>query len=76
MAKKATRKRSTTKRETVDTGKTKMYGKRSAGGRFKEMDDMSRSLSADRRRNAKTSVKAGHGDQGDRKAAATRGKKR
>ena len=28
---------------------------------------MGRSLSADRRTNAKRSVKAGHGDQGDRK---------
>jgi hypothetical protein len=74
MAKKTagSRKRSTSKRELIDTGKNKMYAKRTAKGRFKEMDDVSRSLSADRRRTAKTTVKAGHGDQGDRKRTATR----
>jgi hypothetical protein len=38
--------------------------KRTAGGQFKESDDIRRSLSADRRRAAKTSVQGGHGDQG------------
>jgi hypothetical protein len=52
-----------------------MYGKRTTGGRFKEMDDVGRSLSADRRRKAKKAVNAGYGDQGDRKTAG-RGKKR
>jgi hypothetical protein len=70
------RKRSTLKRETIDTGKTKMYGKRTTGGRFKQMDDVGRSLSVDRRRKAKTAVKAGYGDQGDRKVAPRSGKKR
>jgi hypothetical protein len=53
-----------------------MYGKRTTSGRFKEMDDVGRSLSVDRRRKAKTAVKAGYGDQGDRKTAPRRGKKR
>jgi len=59
-------KRDTSKRELIDTGRNKMYAKRDVQGRFREMDDVGRSLSADRRRRAKTSVKSGHGDQGDR----------
>jgi hypothetical protein len=62
MAKKT---RTSGKRELIDTGRNKMFAKRGAKGRFKEMDDVSRSLSADRRRTAKTTVKSGHGDQGD-----------
>jgi hypothetical protein len=73
VAKKATR-RSTSKRELIDTGKNKMYAKRSASGQFKEMDDVGRSLSADRRRKAKTSVASGQGDQGDRKRTASKKK--
>ncbi len=59
-------KRSTTKRDLVK-GERKFYAKRDARGRFKEMDRVNRSLAADRRRPAKHKVKAGHGDQGDRK---------
>lgn len=57
---------STGRRELIDTGRNKMYGRRDAGGRFKEMDDVSRSLSADRRTKAKTKVSSGRGDKGDR----------
>ena len=64
--KKAARKRSSSKRELIDRGRNKMFAKRAAGGRFKEMDDVSRSLGADRRKKAKGKVKSGHGDQGDR----------
>lgn len=60
-------KRSTSKRELIDTGRNKMYGKRDARGQFKEMDDTGRSLSSDPRRSAKRTVESGHGDQGDRK---------
>ena len=60
-------KRSTSKRELIDTGKNTMYARRDAGGRFKEMDDVGRSLAADRRRTAKTASKPGQGDRGDRK---------
>ena len=72
MAKKAvrrssSRKRSTSKRESINTRQNKMFGKRTAKGRFREMDDVGRSLSADRRRSAKRSTKSGYGDQGDRK---------
>ena len=65
-ARKGSRKRSTTKREVIDTGRNRSFGKRTTTGRFKEMDDAGRSLSVDRRRTAKKKVKSGHGDQGDR----------
>jgi len=32
----------------IDTGRNKMFAKRNAKGQFKDMDDVSRSLSADR----------------------------
>jgi hypothetical protein len=71
MAKKSTGKKTTgrkkaTKRELIDTGTDKRFVRRGAGGKFKESDDVSRSLSADRRQNAKTKVKSGQGDKGDR----------
>jgi hypothetical protein len=59
-------KRTSGKRELVDTGNAKMFGKRGARGRFKEMDVVGRSLTSDGRRQAKTSSKPGYGDQGDR----------
>lgn len=65
-------KRSTTKRELVDTGRNKGFAKRTAKGRFKEIDDVGRSLTTDRRRTAKTAVKSGYGDQGDRPRAAVK----
>ena len=69
----AGKKRSSGKRELIDTGRNKMYAKRGAKGRFKEMDDVSRSLSADRRKKAKAKAKSGFGDQGD--GAKRRGRK-
>jgi len=66
------KKRSSGKRELIDTGRNKMYAKRGAKGRFKDMVDVGRSLSADRRSKAKTKTKSGYGDQGDGPA---RGKK-
>ncbi len=53
------------KRELIAPRGDKRYAKRDAEGRFTEMDDVGRSLSADRRRSAKKKVKAGYGDQGD-----------
>ncbi len=67
------------KRELIDTGKNKMYGKRGAGGEFTEMKDVGRSLSADAKQTAKKKVKPGYGDQGDRastKAGAKGGAKK
>jgi hypothetical protein len=66
QAKKTTAKRGSQKRETLSRGgKDIAYAKRRADGTFKEIDDVGRSLSADRRRKAKKKVKKGYGDQGD-----------
>lgn len=59
-------KRQSGRRELIDTGRNKMYGRRDEQGRFSEMDDTGRSLSSDRRRDAKTRAPRGHGDRGDR----------
>ena len=42
------------------------FVRRGAGGRFKESDDVGRSLRADRRKKAKAKAKSGYGDRGDR----------
>lgn len=54
------------KRELIDTGTDKRYVRRDEKGQFKESDDVGRSLAADRRQKAKTKVKSGEGDRGDR----------
>ena len=54
-------------RELIDTGRDKRYVRRDTKGQFKESDDVGRSLSADRRRKAKSVVKKGEGDRGDQK---------
>jgi len=54
------------KRELIDTGRDKRYVRRDAEG-FKESDDVGRSLSQDKKRKAKTTVKSGQGDRGDQK---------
>ena len=71
MAKKA-QKRSGTKRarpagkrDLVRRPKASAYAKRTARGRFKEMDDVGRSQKADKPRKAKKTVRSGFGDQGD-----------
>jgi hypothetical protein len=70
MAKKATAKKGgkkkAVKRELIDTGTDKRFVRRGAGGKFKESDDVGKSLTADRRKKAKTKVKSGQGDKGDR----------
>jgi hypothetical protein len=53
-------------RELIDTGTDKRYVRRDEKGQFKESDDVGRSLAADRRQPAKTKVKSGQGDRGDR----------
>jgi hypothetical protein len=56
------------KRELIEPHKgDKRYVRRDAKGQFKEVDDVGRSLAADRRTKAKTVVKPGQGDKGDRK---------
>ena len=53
-------------RELIDTGTDKRYVRRDEDGRFKESDDVGRSLSQDQKREAKTKSKPGEGDKGDR----------
>ena len=54
------------KRELIDTGTDKRYVRRDEQGRFKESDDVGKSLSQDRRKKAKTVAPKGQGDRGDR----------
>ena len=54
-------------RELIDTGRDKRYVRRDEEGKFKESDDMGRSLAQDVKRQAKTEVKSGQGDRGDQK---------
>jgi hypothetical protein len=54
------------KRELINTVTDKRFVRRGAKGRFKESDDVGRSLTADRHKKAKTKVKSGPGDKGDR----------
>lgn len=66
-AKKKVARKSAAKRELINTGTNKLYVRRNARGTsFKEVDDVGRSLAADRRRKAKTIAKRGQGDKGDR----------
>jgi hypothetical protein len=60
-------KKKAAKRELIDTGRDKRYVRRDDEGKFKESDDVGRSLSQDRKKKAKRTVKAGHGDKGDQK---------
>jgi hypothetical protein len=55
------------KRELIDTGNDKRYVRRNEKGQFDEVDDVSRSLSQDVKKHAKTTVKSGQGDKGDQK---------
>jgi hypothetical protein len=67
--KSSTKKRTKTrsgKRELLNTGSDKRFVRRGKKGRFKESDDVGRSLTTDRRKKAKKKVKSGYGDRGDR----------
>ncbi len=64
--KRASRKKSGA-RELIAPRGDKRYIRRDRRGRIAESDDQGRSLSTDRRRKAKTRVKAGQGDRGDRR---------
>jgi hypothetical protein len=61
------KKRASGKRDLMKPKGDTRYVKRDAKGRIRESDDTGRSQSADRRTKAKTAVKSGFGDQGDRK---------
>lgn len=66
----------TAKRELITPHKgDSRYAKRTAGGQFKEMDDVGRSQKADKARTAKKTAKPGLGDQGDQKKKSSSKKK-
>lgn len=55
------------KRELIEPhAGDKRYVRRDAEGRFKESDNLHRSLSQDDRRKSTTAAKSGQGDRGDR----------
>jgi hypothetical protein len=71
MAKRKATKRAATKRKTAKRTLLKPKGdkrfvRRGAKGRFKESDDVGRSLTQDRKRKATKKAKRGQGDRGDR----------
>ena len=55
------------KRELIDTGSDKRFVRRDEEGKFKESDDVGRSLSQDRKTAAENESERGQGDRGDRK---------
>jgi len=63
MPKKATK----SHRELIDTGTDKRFVRRDEKGQFKDVADVGRSLSTDRKQQAKTKVPPGQGDRGDQK---------
>ena len=62
----AAKKKASTKRELIEPKGDKRYIRRDAKGRIKESEDQGKSLSQDRKRQAKTKSKPGQGDKGDR----------
>ena len=67
-AAKKTARRKAAKRELINTGTNKLFVRRNKRGTsFKEVEDVGRSLTQDRRRKAKTAAKRGQGDRGDRR---------
>jgi hypothetical protein len=60
--------KTTGKRELIEPNPgDKRFVRRDAQGQFSQSDDVGRSLAADRRQKAKTTVKSGQGDRGDQK---------
>lgn len=56
------------KRELIEPHKgDRRFVRRDAQGRFAEVEDAGRSMSQDRKRQAKSTSKPGYGDRGDRK---------
>jgi hypothetical protein len=68
----AKRARPAGKRHLVRRPKASASAKRSAQGRFKEMDGVGRSQKADKARKAKKTVRSGYGDQGDERPKTAR----
>jgi hypothetical protein len=66
MAKRKATRRKATKRELINTGTDRRFVRRGGKGKFKESDDVSRSLAKDLPQKAKKKVQSGQGDRGDR----------
>ena len=56
-----------TKREKISPNGDARFVRRDDKGRFKEVDDVGRSLAQDQRRHSDTDGKPGQGDKGDRR---------
>ncbi len=58
------------KRELIEPNEgDKRYVRRDEEGKFKESDDVGRSLSQDQKKHAQTQSKPGQGDKGDRSSS-------
>jgi hypothetical protein len=67
--------KSTGKRELIDTGTNKLFVRRNARGTsFTKVVDAGRSITRDKQTKAKRQVPSGQGDLGDRKPAARGGR--
>jgi hypothetical protein len=53
-------------RDMIETGRDKRYVRRDDEGKFKESDDVGRSMSQDPKRDATRKTSRGQGDRGDR----------
>jgi hypothetical protein len=60
-------KSSKSRRELIDTGKDKRFVRRDETGQFDDVSDVGRSLTQDRKQEAKHKVPPGQGDRGDQK---------
>ncbi len=56
----------TGKRELIAPNGDKRFVKRDAKGQFNDVVDVGKSLAQDVKKHAKTKVKSGHGDRGDK----------
>jgi hypothetical protein len=66
--KKSAKKKAAAKRTLIAPRGDQRYVRRKSSGQFKESDNVSRSLSSDRRKRAKRKAKRGQGDKGDQSA--------
>jgi hypothetical protein len=53
-------------RELIDTGTDKRFVRRDREGKFRDSDDIGRSLAQDQKRDSDAKPKRGEGDKGDR----------
>ena len=63
---KSAKRRKASKRQLIHTGRDTRFVRRGTSGRFKESDDVGRSLRSDRQKKSRRKVRSGYGDKGDR----------